>query len=89
MLNFDTTTYLSISQVLAARHPEKFGWTIRHYDELFLVLNASVQQYYVRRFGECNNTYLRCDKYVELTLTFLSAEMRSHQAAPSPKSSTT
>lgn len=39
-------------QILAGLHPDKFGWTIRHYDELFLVLNAVVQQYYVRRFGE-------------------------------------
>lgn len=38
-------------KVLAAINPDKFGWTIRFYDELFLLLNAGVQQYYVRRFG--------------------------------------
>lgn len=37
--------------MLASINPDKFGWTIRFYDELFLLLNATVQQYYVRRFG--------------------------------------
>lgn len=47
---------IACPQILAGLHPDKFGWTVRHYDELFLVLNATVQQYYVRRFGEYTGT---------------------------------
>lgn len=41
------------SQVLASSNPVKFGWTITHYDELYLALNAAIQQFYVRAYGTC------------------------------------
>jgi len=42
---------LRLCNSLASINPEKYGWIVRYYDELFLLLNGAVQQYYIRVYG--------------------------------------
>lgn len=43
---------ISLHQSLASVNPEKYGWLVRYYDELYLLLNSTVQQYYIRTQGK-------------------------------------
>ncbi|XP_037039757.1 peroxisome assembly protein 12 [Bradysia coprophila] len=42
---------LRLCNYLATVNPAKYGWLVRYYDELFLLLNSAVQQYYIRIQG--------------------------------------
>ena len=37
-------------QVAAENRPERFGWLLRHYDEVYTVLNFLLEQYYLRKY---------------------------------------
>lgn len=41
-----------ISQHFSSTNPERYGFLVKYYDEIFLVLNATVQNYYLNRYGE-------------------------------------
>ena len=51
MSNSVFTWYFNL-QVLSEVRPEKFGWLLRNYDEVYTTLDFVLQQYYLRKYCE-------------------------------------
>ncbi|KAJ6636855.1 Peroxisome assembly protein 12 [Pseudolycoriella hygida] len=50
---------LRLCNSLAAINPEKYGFLVRYYDELFLAMNSAVQQYYIRMQAQITEDTLK------------------------------
>lgn len=47
--NFGKFQYFDLLQYLGNKRPEKYANLVKYYDEIFLVANALVQNYYLRK----------------------------------------
>lgn len=48
---------LILFQFLVNSNPEKYGWLMRYYDEVYLCLNAVIQQHYIRCYGKIGQNH--------------------------------
>ena len=55
LFTFSNIYFSIVLQYLATINPERFQKLIKYYDEIFFVLNAVIQNYYLRKNGELRN----------------------------------
>lgn len=68
-------------QYLATLNPERYQPLIKYYDEIFLVLNAIVQNYYLRKNGNiviCIQVHLLKKQVYNVATFFKAHRFRNH-----------
>ncbi|CAG9801657.1 unnamed protein product [Chironomus riparius] len=72
--SLDSTFYPAFKKIalyIGARNPEKFAVIVKYYDELFLILNGAVQQYYLRKYcSSISETFYGLGRYNLKTFRF-------------------
>ena len=63
-------TFRFLFQFLVNSNPAKYGWLSQYYDEVYLCLNALIQQHYIRCYGKIQLKQLLLKKKLNLIVIY-------------------
>lgn len=49
--------FLKLANYIAKHNPQKLGWLVKYYEEVFLVLNGLIQNHYLRTYSKYHWDY--------------------------------
>lgn len=58
--SLNATFYPAIKRIvhfLVIKNPERYSWTLKHYDEIYVVFNGLLQNYYLKHHSKTHSKY--------------------------------